>query len=699
MTRRVLACLVTGLVMVSLLLYFFAYYRKEVGPELARVPLPEKLYTPFVFAYPGEELTVDKASAPQYKLPLDPSRVVGLKRLYLDEKALEILIRNGFVVTSGRHKDLAAFYTAMANDNVPVFVTTDSVLFVYHAFFNTLLKSLEEEYLAPKLEKLLKALVREAESLARSLPEGTLAREAATLDVAYLSVAVRLLDPSFEVPEYVADLVSRELALIEKASSSEALSPIFGYTEDYTQYKPRGHYTESETLKRYFKAMMWLGRIRFEASSPDSELSRRQTAQALILTYLMLKTKVDGKRAIEVWSEIYEPTRFLVGESDDPNFLDYIKLMREVYGDSFSPEDVNDEKKLAEFISKASRLAGKIISAPVMPEEIPRLTGLRFMGQRFILDGYIHQRLCHPSVPMKVEVTGLDVMAALGSQRALKYLEDDFKAYSKYSKVLSELRALIESMRIENWTKSVYTGWLYTIRALLEEPGGGYPTFMRTEAWLDKSLNTALASWAQLRHDTILYAKQPYAAKISLPPPPTHPGYVEPNPLLYSRLRNLVEATRRGLKKLGMLSPKMDEKLSELSSLLARLTEISLKELKGEPLSKEDAALLKSYGHILDSLLSVTRPSIQDPRIVADVYTDPNTRRVLEVATGYFDEIVVVYATPDGKLYAGVGLVMSYYEFYWPQTDRLTDEEWRRMLEEDRAPSLPPWLKTYKVSA
>ena len=36
----------------------------------------------------------------------------------------------------------------------------------------------------------------------------------------------------------------------------------------------------------------------------------------------------------------------------------------------------------------------------------------------------------------------------------------------------------------------------------------GYPSFMRNEAWTDKSLNTSLGSWAELRHDTILYAKQ-----------------------------------------------------------------------------------------------------------------------------------------------------------------------------------------------
>ena len=55
--------------------------------------------------------------------------------------------------------------------------------------------------------------------------------------------------------------------------------------------------------------------------------------------------------------------------------------------------------------------------------------------------------------------------------------------------------------------------------------GGGLPGVARTEAWGRRLLNTQLASWAQLRHDTILYAKQVYAEMGAGPlPPPTPPG-------------------------------------------------------------------------------------------------------------------------------------------------------------------------------
>jgi hypothetical protein len=53
---------------------------------------------------------------------------------------------------------------------------------------------------------------------------------------------------------------------------------------------------------------------------------------------------------------------------------------------------------------------------------------------------------------------------------------------------------------------------------------------MSTEAWKYKELNTALASWTQLRHDTILYAKQSYTMLLGISEPLDSKlrGYVEP---------------------------------------------------------------------------------------------------------------------------------------------------------------------------
>jgi hypothetical protein len=40
--------------------------------------------------------------------------------------------------------------------------------------------------------------------------------------------------------------------------------------------------------------------------------------------------------------------------------------------------------------------------------------------------------------------------------------------------------------------------------------------------------------------------------------------------------------------------------------------------------------------------------------------------------------------------------VLTYHEFRWPMADRLTDEKWRSMLTEGKAPAQPSWVCTFR---
>ena len=639
------------------------------------------------------------ASAPQYQLPLKADEIENLGDFSLKDEALEKLLYNGFVVVPSRIDDLADYYQALERDGIPIVITSDAVFFLYHTFFESMLMRLEKHYFYGTLQRLLSGLVEEVYKVYENAEDGTILKEAAYRDLAYLSVALSLLEGNFTTPQPVKELVNEELQHILAADKPMATSPIFGYREDYTQYMPRGHYTQSETFEKYFRCMMWLGRMRFEAKDHENpELARVQTAQALLLTYLMFNTEIDGEKAVKLWEKIYAPTAFIVGESDDLTFYDYAEAAREVYG-SFSPQDLEDQEKLDIFMKQVvEKSRSKIIGSPIFPSEINTIVGLRFMGQRFILDGYVHQELCYPRLPNRLKVKGLDVMAALGSEQALKHLEKDLKTYPGYGEKLSELKEKIDSISEEEWGKTLYNGWLYTIKQLLKPRVEGYPSFMQTTAWQDKTLNTALSTWAQLRHDTILYAKQPYAGLRAMPPMPKKPlVYVEPYPDVYAALKALVDTTRQGLANLSLLDAWFSDKLTSFSNLLDALMNASLKELRGEELSEREVKYLRNFGYLVENLTKINEPRTKDPRIIADVFTEPNSREVLEVGTGYFNIIYLVFTTPDGKKYVGVGPTMSYYEFYWPQRNRLTDEQWREMLEKGSAPSQPSWTSSFKT--
>jgi len=132
-------------------------------------------------------------------------------------------------------------------------------------------------------------------------------------------------------------------------------------------------------------------------------------------------------------------------------------------------------------------------------------------------------------------------MALLGSQRAMEILEElGDTQYSDYEKKFLELKKEIDGLTPYDWHKTLYMNWLYVLKSLWSENAYGnigYPLFMQTKFWQDEKLNTALASWTQLRHDTILYVKQSYtmAEKGGMFQPPVV-GYVEPMPEFYSRL-------------------------------------------------------------------------------------------------------------------------------------------------------------------
>jgi len=53
--------------------------------------------------------------------------------------------------------------------------------------------------------------------------------------------------------------------------------------------------------------------------------------------------------------------------------------------------------------------------------------------------------------------------------------------------------------------------------------------------------------------------------------------------------------------------------------------------------------------------------------------------------------MIVLLEKPDGSKFCAVGPVYSFYEFDWPMTDRLTDEQWQEMEGVER----PEWTTSF----
>jgi hypothetical protein len=644
-----------------------------------------------------------------YSLPVDLSAAIVDESFVFSEAQRQLLTAHGFVVVPSEYKEFFHLYEEARYAEVPVFITTDSVYHIYHLFFDQVLRTLEDERFYADLENLTAGMRWATEGQYETL-KGTPLEQAALRNLAYFSLAEQLLDPDSPIPQTVKDQVEQELALIE-AHQGFVDSPILGYPEDYSQYVPRGHYSTNEARQRYFKAMMWYGRVTFRLKEPDETLS------ALLIAQALANTEIDGEPASLIWDRIYEPTSFMVGVSDDLDIYDYHPLIEEVYGTlDNDPTIFLDEDKLTQFIAAARELPPPQINSMwvYIWEDRDEVTqGFRFMGQRFVIDAYIFQQLMFRSVGTlddpRMLPKGLDIFAALGSEEAYSILKDmDETHYLNYPEQMNKLQDEISALEMDSWTQNLYWSWLYSFQPIIQVKGEAYPAFMRTPAWVRKDLHTALGSWTELKHDTILYAKQAYAELGGAFEEPEVKGYVEPNPEAFARLAALTRMTMDGLDARGLLQDSQTmgairDNLQRLELLLTQLTTIAEKELAGTALTQEEQDVILFYGGLLESLTLAAadkegtegRPVLEDQEaaVVADVATDPNGL-VLEEGVGRIQEIYVV-AEIEGRLVVTKGGVFSYYEFPWPMSDRLTDEAWRKMLDEGQAPGRPFWTESF----
>jgi hypothetical protein len=372
-----------------------------------------------------------------------------------------------------------------------------------------------------------------------------------------------------------------------------------------------------------------------------------------------------------------------------------------------------DETKFAQFKEEAKKLEGPKINSMfvLITEDREEVTkGFRFMGQRFVLDAYIFQQLIWREVGTlekpRMLPKGLDVFAALGSQEAYDILKDMGETeYENYDKQMTKVRGEVASIPESDWTQNLYWSWLYCLRPLADAKTESYPAWMRTSAWTRKDLHGALGSWTELKHDTILYAKQVYAEAGGAPEPESKlVGWVEPNPHVFARLAGLTRMTIDGLQSRGLLDTIDGDALVRLERVALRCQDIAEKELRGEPVSEDDARFTRFYGREVEQLTiaAADRPESGKPvldehsaAVVADVATDGVNMQVLEEAIGRIDEVYVVVRNPGGGPYVCQGGIFSYYEFAWPMSDRLTDEKWRQMLDDGKVPDRPGWIASF----
>ncbi len=623
-----------------------------------------------------------------------------------DQRLYNAIGKNGFAIVPGEEDQLFHIYERNDYRQFPSFVTTDLYLQAFHMFFDCLLKETEEQKFSPMVTLFVKQNYEQMMQLASTTTDAKI-KAAAEHNAAYYAIAYELnTGKSLPVPASFTELVKEEINHVNAAETTS--SEFLGYTEArnmpmfiYNIYRPRGHYTRNETLKRYFCAMMWLQNAPFGTDKDD------QLEQALLLA----QTIGGNANLTKQYKDITEPITYLMGMPDDVSILQvYAEIQKS--GSTVS-ELINDKKKFDAIRKALEELSKKqSIIKPKFQASSPFKICL--MPQRYMPDSEVLQEMVdYESTPTLRDVPkGLDILASIGISSAERILIQELKEQEKWNKYTSNLEQMKKRMGEIDWNQTVANKWIAALKDV-NSKNAQYPKFMLSPQWDKKNLNAALASWAELKHDAILYAKQPMGAECGGggPPEPYVKGYVEPNIAYWTKAIELIDATMDVLKRFDLVTEKGTTAATDLREQAEFLLNCSKKELAGKNLTEQEYRQIETIGSTFENItLNLIKESDQflmgwgnvngaDKKIsvVADVYTansynNPD-KSVLYEAVGPAHEIYVVVEL-DGYLYLTRGAVFSYREF---QEDiaapRKTDEEWQQELQTQPDKGIPNWMK------
>lgn len=658
-------------------------------------------------------------SVKDYKVAEDFSNVVNFAKFgKFTEKQKEMLLKNGFVITKPKNlKDneymeepwnyefdqIHQIYEDNEYQYLASFVTTDSVTHIFHIFYDGFLRNLEKDELYPKSIDLNKKLLAENISLYNELQNERL-KDLQIKNIAFIASGLKLLGEEPEnLPEEAKTLLDEEMKNVSQEGVTKSV--ISGRDVDFSQLKPRGHYTRSEELKKYFSGTMYFGQVGLFIEN-DGKPDEDSILQGLLLTHSIYK----NPEILKTWEDLVEPIDFLVESADDLSIREYARTLYGVYGKDFDINKLDDEKNLSS--------AYKVLSEYPDPQVAGFMgKSFRFMPQRAVMDSVLMQNvvdIARDDKPSDRPIySGLDLMTAFGNEKALEIQKEDpyNSHWDKYKERTEENISTVKKMEDLDWQKNMYRGWLWMLKSYDQKFGEGYPMFMRNDAWERKDLVSALGSFAELKHDTVLYGKAVMAemgggGDVEIPK-----SYVEPNVELYEKLNWLLEFTKVNLKDRQMLSEKYEEKINNFQDMVVKFRDFSIKELQNEPLTGEEISYLLYIGGEMESLM-VDFVESSDENQISNWYEIENATdrrmpvvvdlmRVVEnsvglpkdeifsIGTGKPMEIFVIYPH-EGKLYMGRGATFSYYEFL--NKERLTDEDWQKMVY-DNATDFPTWYK------
>ncbi len=631
------------------------------------------------------------------------------RRFRLRPVEKDILYKQG--VASFARLSFESYATAfheIYQSQLPLYVSMDALLHAVYASNDQLMAALEQQIAAPKLLKFLAALRSELKTYQSGIPTET----AHDADL-YVTVAARLIGD--KTPALFPTTEGEANSLLSRIKEAKGLTEVslFGRARmvDFSQYAARGHYAEEPQMTALFQAAMWLSRLELNLVSrssrssapgiaPDPRETPREAVLALALANLMQRSGVSAEvlSLDSLWT-------LLAGQREDVSLPSLLVLQKQAGITDLRAPDVSEKLRAA----IGSRYV-RTVSMHYMPQGSAQLPVIAtVLGPRVVSDAQSLRPLVHDAIAGKYRVQFPEIAYALGHDRGLAFLTADLANFPTLRSQLTLARKIFETPSPAAAT-DLYSAWMQAVQRLSVKPIGVRPSFMDTEVYADLLVNSAAAGYAQIKHNYVLVAGQPYdLGGCAIPD-----GYVEPAKEVLNGLR---EYARRGEQAIAALDPTdLTSGLSyfrRLGKLLDVFSVIVNDELQGKPLSVEQRRFLSMVvemapgssggpptytGWYFDLFRQRGADGLGRSQLVADYYTSVNIGEaayvgVADVRLGVF--VVDVGGAPR----AMIGPIARAYETHQPlggQTGRIDDTASAELPENQRS---DPWARSYTAAA
>ena len=620
--------------------------------------------------------------------------------------------------------DMIDSYRNLRNlKSVPIFITTDLAAHTQHLVFDRMLQYTEEYFFLPRMEELtnmfIEAISRRSDAPEQireqaiqyfQVPQAIIRTGAEAIETGKYDEPVKYVPKTdSEIQEIICVYPESVKADYEKVMSADGqMEAIFNEEEDFSQYRPRGHYTKNGALETYFRATMWYGHLHFSIVKPkENEQVPEAILQKEAVISLIVDTVQKNQELYERWAELFNPITTLIGMSDDLSFEDIVPLWKEQNVSDYSEWASNPENLTAFMTLCSDTLRPPAISGQsvlkMYSETDPETgnptvpLGWRLFGQRFTYDSFIHEKVSPPRLMSRDIVRGLDIMKVFGSQTAEALLQSsDYPSMPGLKEKLDELQNQYDTYDSVFWNQTYYNQILYQVKtqATFEQGAGFY--FTESPAWNIKSQIAAHGTWAELRHDTILYVKQVAAERAGdgdfeptfrTEPLPKPVHYIEPNVPFWEGAFSSVLKLMGTFEYYNLLDEESKVALERLYDIYKRILSIVKTEAANLPVSTEDIEWIPtipaSFGTL--ALVHNNHGYISDNNLlkmacIADVYTNNDFNVCLEVGVANPVRLYIPLNDSQGGKRIAIGYGFSYVEFTHPSNDRMTDDQWKTII-------------------